>query len=729
MATLLLSAVGTLVGGPIGGALGALAGQQLDQAVIGSKTRKGPRVKDLAVQSSSYGAPIPRHYGRMRAAGSVIWATELVEHSDKQGGGKGRPKTVTYSYSSSFAVALASRPILGIGRIWADGNLLRGAAGDLKTAGELRLHHGFGDQPRDPLIAASEGAATCPAFRNTAYAVFEDLALADFGNRIPSLTFEVIADGGEVTFASMIADVVPGAVASDVEGQVTGYTVESGSGADLLETLGQVTPLSCVVEEDRLRVRGSEQTGTAATALPEPLTPRTEGAPAEGLVRHRERLHARPPAWLRYYDVARDFQPGTQRAPGRSLPGQPETIEFPAAISADVAQKFADALARRARADRETATYRISQLDSAFSPGQVASIAGDPARWLVEDWDWTSDGVELNLRALPHLAQQAAVAADAGRANVAHDRLAAPTLLAAFELPWDGIGTGDAPAIFAAASSASSGWTGAALFARQPDDSLVALGPSGRRRAIIGTAVDQVGPASPHALDRLNAITVDLASADMTLAEATMMQLATGANRALVGNELIQFGRAAPLGGGRWILRDLLRGRGGTEGAVASHGAAEPFVLLDARLTALDPAIVGDAALARVAALGLGDGAPVIAPILLAGSTQRPLSPVHGRIVATAAGAVELTWTRRARGAWQWRDNVEVPVGESAEAYTVTLGEITAPVAIWNVAEPRLAIDVATTAQLRTAAPGAMLAVRQRGDRGLSEPLPLGPLP
>src|SRR5690348_11790410 len=153
MATLLLTAVGTLVGGPLGGALGALAGQQLDRAVLGAPTRKGPRLKDLSIQTSSYGAPIPRVFGAMRVAGSVIWATELAEHRDKSGGGKGKPKVVTYSYTSSFAVALSSRPIRRIGRIWADGNLLRGAAGDLKVAATLRVHLGHGDQAPDPLLA------------------------------------------------------------------------------------------------------------------------------------------------------------------------------------------------------------------------------------------------------------------------------------------------------------------------------------------------------------------------------------------------------------------------------------------------------------------------------------------------------------------------------------------------------------------------------------------------
>ena len=34
--------------------------------------------------------------------------------------------------------------------------------------------------------------------------VFEDLQLADFGNRIPALTFEIFADEGEVTLAELL---------------------------------------------------------------------------------------------------------------------------------------------------------------------------------------------------------------------------------------------------------------------------------------------------------------------------------------------------------------------------------------------------------------------------------------------------------------------------------------------------------------------------------------------
>jgi hypothetical protein len=168
MATLVFTALGTAVGGPLGGALGSLIGNRIDRAVIGGGHREGPRLKELAVTTSSYGAAIPRHFGTVRAAGTIIWATDLAESSEKTGGGKGRPSTSTYSYSASFAVALASRPIRRLGRVWADGNLLRGAAGDLKTGGALRVYTGHGDQQPDPLIATAEGAK-CPAYRGTAY--------------------------------------------------------------------------------------------------------------------------------------------------------------------------------------------------------------------------------------------------------------------------------------------------------------------------------------------------------------------------------------------------------------------------------------------------------------------------------------------------------------------------------------------------------------------------------
>jgi hypothetical protein len=59
MATLVLSALGTAIAGPFGGALGGLIGNQIDHAVFGGPKRQGPRLKELGVSTSSYGSPIP----------------------------------------------------------------------------------------------------------------------------------------------------------------------------------------------------------------------------------------------------------------------------------------------------------------------------------------------------------------------------------------------------------------------------------------------------------------------------------------------------------------------------------------------------------------------------------------------------------------------------------------------------------------------------------------------
>ena len=77
MATLVLGALGTLVGGPLGGAIGATLGRSLDAGIIGSPRREGPRLKELAVSTSSYGSAIPALYGRVRVPGTIIWAPAL----------------------------------------------------------------------------------------------------------------------------------------------------------------------------------------------------------------------------------------------------------------------------------------------------------------------------------------------------------------------------------------------------------------------------------------------------------------------------------------------------------------------------------------------------------------------------------------------------------------------------------------------------------------------------
>ena len=306
MATLVLTAVGTMIGGPIGGAVGATVGQFVDQTILfPPKPRHGPRLGDLSIQTSAYGNPIPRIFGRMRVAGTVIWSTDLVESKSSSGGGKGRPRTLTYSYSASFAVALSARSIRSVGRIWADGKLLRGTAGDFKAATEFRLHLGDEEQTPDPLIASAEGASETPAYRGLAYAVFENLQLEDFGNRIPSLTFEVEADEGQVALGAVAEELGGGEIAADATPTLTGYAAGGDSVRAAIEALGDVVPLSLADRDGRLSL-------LAGPSAPVPIAEAEECGRREIVRRATSALPAE--VSLAYYDPARDYQTGLQRA-------------------------------------------------------------------------------------------------------------------------------------------------------------------------------------------------------------------------------------------------------------------------------------------------------------------------------------------------------------------------------------------------------------------------------
>src|SRR5690606_6427994 len=103
------------------------------------------------------------------------------------------------------------------------------AAGDFKSATGFRLYAGDEEQVADPLIASAEGVDQAPGFRGIAYAVFEDFQLEDYGNRIPSLTFEVEADAGAVTIGDIACALGGGEIVAGSTPSLDGYAASGDS--------------------------------------------------------------------------------------------------------------------------------------------------------------------------------------------------------------------------------------------------------------------------------------------------------------------------------------------------------------------------------------------------------------------------------------------------------------------------------------------------------------------
>ena len=198
-------AVGFLVGGPTGALIGAgigLAGSALVGGLgVGYD---GPRLSDLSIQTSTYGADIPRVHSTIVVSGNVLWLEngKLRERVRKvSSGGKGGSSSATkeYTYFATFHLGLCEGPVAGIRRIWCSDKLLYDAGSDdLETtiAGNIfgrnwTFYSGSDDQLPTARYEADVGVGNATGHRGLCYIEFRDFELTDYGNTLEGAQFRV----------------------------------------------------------------------------------------------------------------------------------------------------------------------------------------------------------------------------------------------------------------------------------------------------------------------------------------------------------------------------------------------------------------------------------------------------------------------------------------------------------------------------------------------------------
>ena len=707
MATLVLHTVGTAFGGPIGGAIGSLLGQSIDQQLFGSG--KGPHLGSLKVQGSSYGSPIPRLYGTMRVAGSIVWATDLKE-SSSSGDFKGQPGSLTYSVS--LAIALSSRPVTQVKRIWADGKLVRGAAGDFKVGCTFRFYAGDEQQQVDPLIASIETIGSTPAYRGIALAVFEDLQLGDFGNRIPFFTFEVESDPSPPTITAILADASGGKIAASDQRNVVGYAAYGDAIQPAVQPFVDHFGIQLFDDGQSLRAPTSAsfdcldtELGCSADLQPQPRAERSQVA-----------ARSLPTALtVEYYDPARDFQAAQSRASIPSALAKTASEQLPAALDCGFARALTETALARQWAERDTLRLRLPPPYLTLEPGMFLKRPNDTAYWTVSRTE--TDGMAVIADLHSRYGSFESMASDPGRVLSSPDVEVQPTQLAILELP-DIDGTaGDAPQLSIAASSAAGAWKPVAV---QIDTSGISqISQTAALPTILGVADTVLGDGQSILFDERSSVDVQLTSHEHWLQSCDDDALVNGGNLAAVGTELIQFGKVETLGAGKFRLSRLLRGRRGTEWAMGTHGAGETFAMIDP--TRLQPVPVPVSAIGSdlsATALGLGDDAAVPVVHTVSGEALKPPSPVHLTAEFDSAGNLNCSWCRRSRSGWAWIDNVDAPLGCSSELYTVQLQGSASRLEL----QTNVASATFRAADITTIGSGMVLNVTQVGDFAVSRP-------
>jgi hypothetical protein len=222
-------------------------------------------------------------------------------------------------------------------------------------------------------------------------------------------------------------------------------------------------------------------------------------------------------------------------------------------------------------------------------------------------------------------------------------------------------------------AGASAGWRRAGVMLSLDDGA--SYEPVGLLPAPVamGRAVSILPAAVPAGWDRFGQVEVEVLADSMWLESCSESAVLAGGNLALIGDEIFQFATAEALSNRRFRLSGLLRGRRGTELAVATHVVDERFVLLDqGAMLAVPLALERQGQSVLLRPTGVGDAAAVPVAATLDGAGIRPLLPVH-LSWRRQAGQLHLSWIAQSRAGFGWPDLADVPIGESRLAFRAVL--------------------------------------------------------
>ena len=364
---------------------------------------------------------------------------------------------------------------------------------------------------------------------------------------------------------------------------------------------------------------------------------------------------------LTYYDPERDYQAGQTRASSGNGGARDERLELPAVLAAPEARTMAEqALARRWLAG-DRLKLQLPPKRIGLHPGDPTQLPGGQRPWIAGSVSIEGMPTVIEAEAAPVIVQP--LPADPGRTVSEPDIPVGRSELALFELPPVGDAPGPSPRAFVGGSNEGR-WKSLPVeltLEGQPMPGL-AIG----RKSVLGWAQSVLDDRSPQVVDEQSQVIVQLVDHGQILFNADLEGMVAGANLALIGDELVQFGRAEQIGAGLFRLSRLLRGRRGTEWAAAGHAGGEPFCMIDpARLGSVSlPASAIGASLVATAH-GVGDTAPLPqSGRTISGEAMRPPPPCH--LAAARTGPdLAVSWVRRSHRHWAWVDGV----GDGADGF------------------------------------------------------------
>jgi hypothetical protein len=421
-----------------------------------------------------------------------------------------------------------------------------------------------------------------------------------------------------------------------------------------------------------------------------------------------------------YISRTHEYQTNTQFSQRQTVRAKEHiTISFPIAMSDQEGKQIADITLYNSWISRMGFTFRLPPEFAATDPGDVITVTVNSVAYVMRV---ISASMERN-----GSQQITAVAEDVSTYDFYTPPGESPqgegqgviipqTDLYLLDLPAFPIDTGNEGVMRAAMVALGDAWEGASLF-RSLDggasggnnfNSIASTDTKTIKGIVLNTLPAWSGG---NVFDTTN--TIDVALIIGSLSSTNELALLNGANACVVNNEIIQFQNATLTGERRYRLSKLLRGRLGTEHETSGHAPGDTLIMIDSSLIeiAMPPASVGVQRFYKAVTLGDTLANTTEDAFTYTGKTLRPYSPVHIEGARDGGGNLTVTWVRRTRISGEWRDHVDVPLGEESERYEVdimdgldvvrTITGLTSPTASYTAAEqttdfgaPQSSIDI-----------------------------------
>lgn len=559
----------------------------------------------------------------------------------------------------------------------------------------LAIYPGASNDAIDSLVEGDVGEDETPRFKNVAKMVVERLALANYGNRLPTFNF-VVNRSDPTTVRAAITDIMTRGGFSGGDFDVTGidnsYEIEgyaiagSKSIAAILEPIMLVWDLGVYEDNGVLTFyeRGNET--TLSDVRVDDWTAHVFGEAPENAAG----LSDTPPfdlpseVSLTYPDAGGTDEVGEARARRIDFVSDiAEGLHVPISMSAGKARAVVELRLWRTWDNFRKAAFKLPPRYLRATEGDIVpiSIGGETynvrltritwgANWLLDcegtvlgntDFDFTEDGLDVT-------------PPDDGVDQPAN------LLLFIFNAPPLSDDQVSDPGFYwcFAVQSYDAAFSGGSLYRSTTtiDGTYTAVAPS--TEATIIATEDQLGSVSnPHIFDGTNTLDVEVING--SLSSVNEIDLLNGANQIMLANgEIIGFQNATSIGTNLYRLSKLLRGRRGTERFIGTHPAeGEIGVVLNESGVNFESHNLASVDLTRYfKAVTTGQTVEDIdgEAFTYGACTIKPFSVVNIEATRDGSNNVTLSWDRRTRSVYPViTATIPLPLVDGVEEYEVDL--------------------------------------------------------